>query len=104
MAAALRIALAEDDAFQRQIVTHPLARHRLRPIPLGFGAALKHLAEQGRRDRVPLDVQPGAAEAFDRAIDSRILRLRRRPEADPAKPEAIRSMRGVGYMLVPPKD
>ncbi|RYJ02788.1 MAG: response regulator transcription factor [Acetobacteraceae bacterium] len=44
------------------------------------------------------------AEAFDRAIDNRILRLRRKLEADPAKPEAIRSVRGVGYMFVPPKD
>ncbi|MBL6456353.1 response regulator transcription factor [Belnapia sp. T6] len=44
------------------------------------------------------------AEAFDRAIDNRILRLRRKLEADPAKPEAIRSVRGVGYMFVPAKD
>ena len=44
------------------------------------------------------------AEAFDRAIDNRIMRLRRKVEADPSKPEAIRSVRGVGYMFVPPKD
>lgn len=41
------------------------------------------------------------AEAFDRAIDNRIMRLRRKVEVDPAKPEAIRSVRGVGYMFVP---
>jgi len=41
------------------------------------------------------------AEAFDRAIDNRIMRLRRKLERDPAKPEAIRSVRGVGYMFVP---
>jgi DNA-binding response OmpR family regulator len=44
------------------------------------------------------------AEAFDRAIDLRIARLRRKIEADPAHPEAIRTVRGVGYMFVPPKD
>lgn len=44
------------------------------------------------------------ADAFDRAIDNRILRLRRKLEADPAKPESIRSVRGVGYMFVPPRD
>jgi two-component system OmpR family response regulator len=44
------------------------------------------------------------ADAFDRAIDNRILRLRRKLEADPAKPEAIRSVRGVGYMFVPPRE
>ncbi len=43
-------------------------------------------------------------EAFDRAIDNRIMRLRRKLERDPAKPEAIRSVRGVGYMFVPSAD
>ena len=44
------------------------------------------------------------AEAFDRAIDLRVTRLRRKIETDPAHPEAIRTVRGVGYMFVPPKD
>jgi DNA-binding response OmpR family regulator len=44
------------------------------------------------------------AEVFDRAIDNRIMRLRRKVEADPSKPEAIRSVRGVGYIFVPPTD
>jgi DNA-binding response OmpR family regulator len=43
------------------------------------------------------------AEAFDRAIDLRITRLRRKVEIDPAHPEAIRTVRGIGYMFVPPK-
>ena len=43
-------------------------------------------------------------EAFDRAIDLRITRPRRKIEADPAHPDAIRTVRGVGYMFVPPKD
>ena len=43
-------------------------------------------------------------EAFDRSIDLRITRLRRKIEVDPAHPEAIRTVRGVGYMFVPPKD
>ena len=41
-------------------------------------------------------------EAFDRAIDLRITRLRRKIELDPAHPTAIRTVRGVGYMFVPP--
>lgn len=44
------------------------------------------------------------AEAFDRAIDNRIMRLRRKIEADPGKPQAIRSVRGVGYRFVPSAD
>jgi two-component system phosphate regulon response regulator OmpR len=43
-------------------------------------------------------------EAFDRSIDLRIARLRRKIEPDPAHPTAIRTVRGVGYMFVPPKD
>jgi two-component system phosphate regulon response regulator OmpR len=43
-------------------------------------------------------------EAFDRAIDLRITRLRRKIEIDPAHPDSIRTVRGVGYMFVPPKD
>lgn len=43
-------------------------------------------------------------EAFDRAIDLRITRLRRKIEVDAAHPEALRTVRGVGYMFVPPKD
>ena len=42
-------------------------------------------------------------EAFDRAIDLRITRLRRKIEPDPTHPDAIRTVRGVGYMFVPPK-
>lgn len=43
-------------------------------------------------------------EAFDRAIDIRILRIRRKIEADPAHPACIRTVRGAGYMFVPPED
>jgi len=43
-------------------------------------------------------------DAFDRAIDLRITRLRRKVETDPAHPEAIRTVRGIGYMFVPPKN
>ena len=43
-------------------------------------------------------------EAFDRAIDLRITRLRRKIELDPAHPDAIRTVRGVGYMFVPSKE
>jgi two-component system phosphate regulon response regulator OmpR len=43
-------------------------------------------------------------DVFDRAIDLRITRLRRKVEKDAAHPEAIRTVRGIGYMFVPPKD
>ncbi|MDA7085689.1 response regulator [Pseudomonas sp. SA3-5] len=37
---------------------------------------------------------------YDRSIDIRIARLRRKLEHDPEKPQIIRTVRGVGYMLV----
>ena len=42
--------------------------------------------------------------AFDRAIDLRINRIRRKVEVDPEHPTAIRTVWGVGYMFVPPAD
>lgn len=45
---------------------------------------------------------PNPEEPFDRAIDSRIARLRRKIERDPAHPEIIRTLRGLGYVLAPP--
>jgi DNA-binding response OmpR family regulator len=43
-------------------------------------------------------------EAYDRAIDLRITRLRRKIESDPTHPDVIRTVRGVGYMFVPPTE
>jgi DNA-binding response OmpR family regulator len=40
-------------------------------------------------------------EPFDRSIDIRIARLRRKVEADPENPQAIRTVRGSGYMFIP---
>lgn len=37
-------------------------------------------------------------DPFDRSIDIRISRLRKKIEADPSKPEVIRTIRGVGYI------
>jgi DNA-binding response OmpR family regulator len=43
-------------------------------------------------------------DSFDRAIDLRITRLRKKIEFDPAHPDTIRTVRGIGYMFVPPKE
>jgi two-component system OmpR family response regulator len=40
-------------------------------------------------------------EAFDRAVDVRITRIRRKIEPDPARPTIIRTMRGSGYLFSP---
>jgi len=43
-------------------------------------------------------------EPFDRSIDNRIARVRRKIERDPKKPAAIKTIRGAGYMFVPRSD
>ncbi|HET7363458.1 MAG TPA: response regulator, partial [Burkholderiales bacterium] len=40
-------------------------------------------------------------EPFDRSIDIRIARLRRKIEEHPERPKAIKTVRGGGYMYVP---
>jgi DNA-binding response OmpR family regulator len=40
-------------------------------------------------------------DAFDRAIDIRITRIRRKIESDPARPSVIRTVRGAGYLFSP---
>jgi two-component system, OmpR family, response regulator len=53
------------------------------------------------RDRL-LELANGRdAEAFDRAIDLRIMRIRRKIEPDPAHPSVIRTVRGGGYLFSP---
>ena len=41
------------------------------------------------------------AAPFDRTIDVQVGRLRKKLEADPERPEIIKSVRGAGYILVP---
>ena len=40
-------------------------------------------------------------EPFDRSIDIRIARLRRKIEADPENPRTIKTVRGAGYIFIP---
>jgi two-component system phosphate regulon response regulator OmpR len=51
------------------------------------------------RDRL-MDMTRGRhLEAFDRAVDAQIVRLRRKIEADPKRPQLVKSVRGVGYVF-----
>jgi two-component system phosphate regulon response regulator OmpR len=53
------------------------------------------------RDRLLTLTRNREWEPFDRSIDIRIARLRRKVEEDPEHPRAIRTVRGAGYMFVP---
>jgi len=56
------------------------------------------------RDRLLTLTRHREWEPFDRSIDIRIARVRRKIEADPDHPQAIRTVRGSGYMFVPSRD
>ena len=53
------------------------------------------------RDRLLELANARDAEAFDRAIDLRIMRILRKIEPDPARPSVIRTVRGGGYLFSP---
>jgi DNA-binding response OmpR family regulator len=56
------------------------------------------------RDRLLELANARDADAFDRAIDLRIMRIRRKIEPDPARPSVIRTVRGGGYLFSPSGD
>ena len=51
------------------------------------------------RDQLMALMHHREAGPFDRAIDVQVGRLRRKIERDPAEPELIKSVRGVGYLF-----
>ena len=66
---------------------------------------LKAFAENPRRilsrERLLDLAQARDPDAFDRAIDVRITRIRRKIEPDPGNPRIIRTVRGAGYVFSP---
>jgi DNA-binding response OmpR family regulator len=66
---------------------------------------LKLFAEnRGRvlnRDQILEGAHDRSWDPFDRSIDIRISRIRRKIELNPEKPEAIRTVRGIGYVYDP---
>lgn len=51
------------------------------------------------RDQLLEQAHDRGWEPFDRSIDLRISRIRRKIEHNPTKPEAIRTVRGIGYVF-----
>jgi len=64
-------------------------------------ALIEHPNQVLSRDRLLTLTRNREWEPFDRSIDIRITRLRRKVEEDPARPKVIRTVRGAGYMYVP---
>jgi len=53
------------------------------------------------RDQLLTHTRNREWEPFDRSIDIRIARLRKKIEADPDKPRVIKTVRGAGYIFIP---
>lgn len=64
-------------------------------------AFIEHPNQVLTRDRLLNLTRDRDWEPFDRSIDIRITRLRRKIESDPDSPRTIQTVRGAGYMFVP---
>jgi DNA-binding response OmpR family regulator len=53
------------------------------------------------RDQIMEQAHNRGWDVFDRSIDLRIMRLRRKIEHNPNKPEVLKTVRNVGYVFVP---
>ena len=53
------------------------------------------------RDQIMEQAHNRGWDVFDRSIDLRVMRLRRKIERNPDKPELIKTVRNVGYVFVP---
>ena len=75
------------------------------PLTTSEFSLLKAFAENPKRDMSRerlLDLANARdPDAFDRAIDVRITRIRRKIEPDPDHPRIIRTVRGAGYVFSP---
>ena len=75
------------------------------PLTASEFSLLKAFAENPKRvltrERLLDLAQARDAEAFDRAIDVRITRIRKKIEPDPARPRVIKTVRGAGYVFSP---
>jgi two-component system OmpR family response regulator len=66
-------------------------------------ALVEHPNQVLSRDQLLTMTRNREWEPFDRSIDIRITRLRRKVEDDPARPKLIKTVRGAGYMFIPSK-
>jgi two-component system phosphate regulon response regulator OmpR len=66
-------------------------------------ALIEHPNQVLSRDQLLSMTRNREWEPFDRSIDIRITRLRRKVEDNPARPRVIKTVRGAGYMFIPGK-
>ena len=75
------------------------------PLTASEFGLLKAFAENPKRvltrERLLDLARARSSEAFDRAIDVRVTRIRRKIEPDPSHPRVIKTVRGAGYVFSP---
>ena len=92
---------------QLDLRSHQLCDAQGRDVPLTamefdlLKAFVDHPNQVLTRDRLLTLTRNRAWEPFDRSIDIRITRLRRKVEDDPDHPRVIKTVRGAGYIFVP---
>ncbi len=92
------------DDYRMDLESYSLT-HNGEPVELTSGEfeLLRHLAEHPNhvmsRDHLLDLLDSGMEEAFDRSIDVRITRIRKKIEQDPRHPRFIKTVRGVGYLF-----
>jgi two-component system phosphate regulon response regulator OmpR len=94
-------------ACQLDLDTHQLIGRKGEEIPLtGMEFDLlrvfaEHPNRVLSRDQLLTLTRNREWEPFDRSIDIRIARIRRKIEIDPEKPRTIKTVRGAGYIFIP---
>jgi two-component system OmpR family response regulator len=79
-----------------------------REVPLTTGefellhAFARHPGRVLSRDLLLAQTRGREAGPFDRTVDVQVGRLRKKLEVDPERPQIIKSVRGAGYLFVPP--
>jgi DNA-binding response OmpR family regulator len=87
------------DAKRFALTTADGADVPLSPMELDLVAAFAlHPGKTLSREDLLRLAPPRGSDSFDRSIDTRVTRLRRKLEADPAKPELIKTVRAAGYI------
>jgi len=95
------------DGWQIDLATRSLCRPGGDVVPLTTGefdllaVFARHPNRVLSRDELMDSLHNREAGPYDRSIDVQVGRLRRKIERDPARPEMIKAVRGVGYMFTP---
>lgn len=96
------------DGWTLDTAARRLTDARTQEVPLTTGefellvAFARHPGRVLSRDFLLGETRGREAAPFDRTIDVQVGRLRKKMEADPENPQLIKSVRGAGYVFVPP--